>query len=109
MTTPFLLVVMFTDFMKNLCRGVKHVFINTTFHPIPRGFSQLFALLVYNEYTQASFPVAFVLMSEKSQAVYLCVFQFLATALDLHPQYVTCVFEFEDDKCDSMHIFSFMC
>ena len=79
--------------MRNLCRGVKHVFIDATFRPIPCGFSQLLVLLVYNEYTQASFPVAFVLMSEKTQAVYTCAFQFLATALNLHPHYVTCDFE----------------
>ena len=92
-TTPFVIIGMYTDFMKNLCRGVQHLFIDATFKPLPPGFSQLLILLVYSEFAQASFPVAFVLMSTKSQAAYSCAFQFLATALDLHPTHVTCDFE----------------
>ena len=92
-TTPFTLIIMYTEFMRNLCRGVRHFFVDATFSPVPQGFSQLLILLVYNEFAQASFPVAFVLMSTKAQAAYTCAFQFLATALDLHPLYVTCDFE----------------
>ena len=92
-STPFLIVVMFSDFMKNLCRGVKHLFVDATFRPLPACCSQLLILLVVNETTQAAYPVAFILMSCKSEAAYRTAFQFIVRELELDLEWITCDFE----------------
>ena len=76
--------------------GPLNLFIDCTFHCVPRGFYQLMTLMVYSPSHRTYVPIFYVLLQTKYEDCYLrALYQIMAaTGFQLKAKTVTCDFEF---------------
>jgi len=83
------------NLIRKLKSGQMNVYIDCTFKVCPKGFYQLFILMVYVDEFDSYVPIFYVLMQSKRHNAYKCVLSNLiyTTNWNLNPKTITCDFE----------------